>query len=253
MPIADHLLALLARPDTQLALAVVLLAGSVRGFAGFGTGLIYVPVAAALFGPKVAAATLLLYDLPAVIPYTVRLLPKADIREVLPLAFGAALLTPLGAYALGALDPVLVRWTISLTVLAAVAAIASGWRLRGDPGRTVAVGIGAAAGFLNGLAQIGGPPVILYWLSRATAPATIRASASLFFLIGTTVTIVTYLVGGFITRDVLLLALLIAPVFAVGLTLGSHAFGYASEATYRRLAYGLITAAALAGLPIWSG
>lgn len=250
-PVSEFL-ALAARLDVQIALAVVMIAGMVRGFAGFGTGLIYVPVAAALFGPKMAAATLLLYDLPAVIPYTIRLLPKANLREVLPLAFGAALATPIGAFALGALDPEVLRWAISLTVLVAVAAIASGLRFRGEPGRATAIGIGGAAGFLNGLAQIGGPPVILYWLSRSIPAATVRASASLFFLVGSTVTVLTYLANGFLTTEVLRLALLMVPVFALGIVLGAYGFRFAGEATYRRLAYGLITVAAVAGLPVWT-
>lgn len=247
-----ELLQLLSNGDTLAALAVVLVAGAVRGFAGFGTGLIYMPVAAMLFGPRTAAATLLLYDLPAVIPHTIRLLPLANLRDVLPLAVGAALLTPVGALALGSLDPVTVRWVISLSVLAAVGLIASGWRFGREPGRAVAVGVGAASGFLNGLAQIGGPPVILFWLSRATAPVTIRASASLFFLIGTTVTIASYLFAGFFDRRILLLALLMAPVFAIGLWVGSFGFRFASEQIYRRAAFLLITLSALWGLPLWS-
>lgn len=249
--VLSDLAAVLSRGDTLAALAVVLVAATVRGFAGFGTGLIYIPVAAALFGPKVAAATLLLYDLPAVIPATIRLLPKADVRDVLPITAGGAAATPLGYLALTRLDPEAARWVISLAVLAGVAALASGWRWRRPVTLPVSAGVGFASGFLNGLAQIGGPPVILFWLGRDRPPATIRASASLYFLLGSAVTITTYLLGGLVTRQVLLLSALMAPVFALGLFVGSHLFGYASEAAYRRIAFAVIAGAAVAGLPVW--
>lgn len=249
-PTAD-LLAILARGETLAVLAVVTFAATVRGFAGFGAGMIYIPVAAALYGPKVAAATLLLFDLPAVIPATIRLLPQADVRDVAPIALGGLVGVPLGFLALSALDPVAARWAISAIVIVCVAALASGWRVRRDVGPAVSGGVGVVAGFLNGLAQIGAPPVVLFWLGRDRAPATIRASASLYFLIGSGVTMTTYLIGGLITREVVLLALVLAPVYAAGLWLGSLLFGFASPVFYRRFAYGVIAAAAVAGLPIW--
>jgi len=156
-PIAD-LLAILARGETLAVLAVVALAATVRGFAGFGAGMIYIPVAAAIYGPKVAAATLLLFDLPAVIPATIRLLPQADVRDVAPIALGGLLGVPLGFLALTALDPAGARWVISAIVIVCVAALASGWRVRGEVGPLVTAGVGVTSGFLNGLAQIGAPP-----------------------------------------------------------------------------------------------
>jgi hypothetical protein len=44
------------------ALAIAILAGVVRGFSGFGSALIYIPLVAAAYSPPVAAVTLLLID-----------------------------------------------------------------------------------------------------------------------------------------------------------------------------------------------
>lgn len=246
------LVRVLADPVVWAMLVLVFIAGTTRGFAGFGAGLIYVPVAAAVLGPEVAAATVLLYDIPASVPMTIRLLPKADVREVIPLAAGGLVMTPLGFLALTRFDGEIVRWVISFAVFAAVAAIAAGIRLPRDTGDATAVGVGAVSGFLNGLAQIGGPPVILYWLSRSKEPATVRASAMLFFQAGTVVTLTTYLIGGLITREVLILSVVMAPVFALAMATGSRLFALAEPDTYRRIAYALILFAGIAGLPVWS-
>ncbi|WP_181703084.1 sulfite exporter TauE/SafE family protein [Chthonobacter albigriseus] len=244
-------LALPAEPRMLLAFAVVLVAGCVRGFSGFGAGLVYVPAAAALFGPKVAAATILIFDIPVMIPLTIRLLPKADVREVIPLAIGGAMMTPVGYLTLAHLDPVATRWVVSVLVIAGLAAIAAGVRFPREVGDLTAGGVGAMSGFMNGLAQVGGPPLILFWLSRQKPAVTIRASAVLYFTIGTVVTLATYLWGGLITTRVLLMAAWMAPLYAAGMMLGGLMFGRASEGVYRRVAFGIIAGSVVLGLPVW--
>ena len=53
------------------AAAVSALSGLVRGFAGFGSALIYMPLVAAIYEPRVAAITLLLIDFCGSTPFTV--------------------------------------------------------------------------------------------------------------------------------------------------------------------------------------
>jgi hypothetical protein len=49
------------------------------------------------------------------------------------------------------------------------------------------------------------------------------------------------------------LALIAGPAFGIGLWIGSHMFGLASEATFRRVCYAMIAAAAFVSLPIFDG
>jgi uncharacterized membrane protein YfcA len=250
--VAD-LAATAAEHNMLIAGAAVLMAYVVRGFAGFGAGLLYMPVAAAVFGPKVAAATLLIFDLPGTIPFTVHTLPHAKPREVAPLVLGAAVTTPIGAYLLLNVDPVPMRWGLCTLIVLLLAVVASGWRYRRPVSDAGASLVGGASGVLNGLAQIGAPPLILFWLSRATAPQQMRADASLFFTLTTGISVATYLVAGLLTYEVLLRAIVLAPMTIVGLVLGNRLFGLASPLTYRRLAYGLVALAGIVGLPLFDG
>lgn len=240
-------------PAMQAALVVVLVAGTVRGFSGFGAGMIYVPAAAALFDPKIAAATILLFDIPVAIPMTIRLLPKADVREVIPLAVGGTVMVPVGYLALAHLDPLVTRWVLSALVAAGLLAIAGGLRFPRDVGSATAVSVGGMSGFMNGLAQVGAPPLVLFWLSRDKPPETIRASAMLYFAFGTMVTMSVYLIGRLFTREVVFMSVWMAPVYALGMTLGGRLFGRASPRIYRRIAFGVIAGSVVAGLPIWHG
>ena len=54
------------------AVAVAALAGLVRGFSGFGSALIYVPLIAALYEPRIATVSFVMIDFVCVAPYAVR-------------------------------------------------------------------------------------------------------------------------------------------------------------------------------------
>lgn len=234
-------------------LAAALAAGLARGFSGFGAALIFVPLASTAVGPKVAVPLLLVVD--GVL--TVGLIPgafrRADRRNVLTITLGALVGIPLGVFMLTRLDPLVVRWAIVALVVALLALLISGWRYHGKPKAPLTVLVGVAAGFLSGVAQVGGPPVVAYWLGGAIPAAVVRANIILYFAISTVLTGVGYVWGGLFTAEVLLLAVLVAPLYGVGLWLGGRMFGLASEETFRRVCYLMIAAAALVSLPLLDG
>ncbi len=73
--------AFFASPAFLVTVAAAVVAALVRGFAGFGAALIFVPVASAAYGPTVAAPTLLIVDFVLTLPFFVGAagaLPLAD-------------------------------------------------------------------------------------------------------------------------------------------------------------------------------
>lgn len=162
-------------------------------------------------------------------------------------------MVPVGYLALAHLDPLVTRWVLSALVAAGLLAIAGGLRFPRDVGSATAVSVGGMSGFMNGLAQVGAPPLVLFWLSRDKPPETIRASAMLYFAFGTMVTMSVYLIGRLFTREVVFMSVWMAPVYALGMTLGGRLFGRASPRIYRRIAFGVIAGSVVAGLPIWHG
>ena len=52
-----------------MAMAVAALAGLVRGFSGFGGAMIYMPLVAAVYDPRIAAVTFLLIDFVSSSPF----------------------------------------------------------------------------------------------------------------------------------------------------------------------------------------
>lgn len=231
-------------------LAVTLVAGLARGFSGFGGALIFMPLASSVISPQLASATLLLADGLAalsLIPNAVATAPK---RNPLLLAAGALIGAPLGTLALVHLPVFWLRWGISVMVLAMLALLASGLRYRGRPTSPLSVGVGLVSGFFSGAAQLGGPPVVAYLIGQDMPGRTVRASLILFFAMSSLISAASYGLNGLLTLPALVLAGLVAPVFALGLFLGSRLFGLASETLFRRVCFGLIGAAAIGGLPL---
>ena len=238
-----HILVLLAL--TSLA------AGLSRGFSGFGAALIFVPVAARLVGPQLASTVLLLVDAVLAAPMILPAWRHASRPSVALMVIGALVGVPLGTVVLAMADPVLLRWFIVVLAAAMLALLLSGWRYHGKPHATLTIAVGALAGLFGGIGQIGGPPVIAYWLGGVARADVARASIILYFAASTVIGIVSYFAGGLITREALQLSVLAAPGYGIGLWIGSKLFGHASDATFRRVALALIALAILLGLPLW--
>ena len=235
------------------AVTIAALSGFVRGFSGFGSALIYIPLIAAVYEPRIAAATLLLIDLVGSAPFTVRELTRCNWREVVPVTAAAALAVPLGTMALIWVDPTVLRWLIAVLVLTLLAVLASGWRYHGKPTLPVSIGVGLFAGFGSGAVQIAGPAVIIFWLGGSSNAAVVRANLMVFFLLMGFITGTAYVAQGIITADVLALAVLLGVPFMLAMWAGARWFHGASEQAYRRAAYAIITLAAIVSMPLWDG
>jgi len=241
----------LSNPLFWIAFVTALVASAVRGFSGFGAGLIFMPIAAACFGPKVAAGVLYVIDTIVILPYVAKAVSKVDWREIVPLGVGAVVTVPLGVAVLIYVDPIPIRWGISLAILVSVAVLALGWRYRGPTRVWLSLLVGALAGFMSGSAQIPGPVVLIYWLGRQIVSATMRANAMVFFMFTTVVSGVALFTAGIFTREVMTLSLGLFPAYAVGIFAGGLLFGRASEATYRWIAYITILISALISMPVF--
>jgi len=222
-----------------------------RGFSGFGSALIFIPLASTAIGPQAAVPLLLLIDGVAAAGLIPGAWRRADRRDAGTMSIGALAGIPLGAWILTNAEPLFIRWSVALFGTLLLALLMSGWRYRGRPTASITVAGGGVAGLLSGVAQVGGPPIVAYWLSRAIPAETVRANLVLYFAITTVISGAAYLAGGLLTRSVIGLALVIGPVYGLGLYAGSRMFGLAHEITFRRICLALIAIAIVLSLPVF--
>jgi uncharacterized protein len=106
-----------------------LVAGMACGFSGFGAALIFMPLSAALVGPKLAAPLFLVMDAVVALPMLRDAWGRAERREVAVMVTGAFVGVPIGTYALATLDALVLRWVIAGLVAAMLALLISGLSL----------------------------------------------------------------------------------------------------------------------------
>jgi uncharacterized membrane protein YfcA len=251
LPDASVFAAAIADRRFVVAAVIAAVSGAARGFAGFGSALLYVPLISAIYEPRVAAVTILLIDFASGAPFAVPAWPRCHPRDVLPMTLAAALAVPLGTMILLVADPVWLRWFISAFVLSAIPVLTGGWRYHGQPKLPVTLAVGAVAGLTGGAVQIAGPPVILYWLGGAIETAVARANMIVFFALLGAVLCVSYVIEGLFTADTIALAILLGIPYTLAMIAGARSFHRSSNGLYRRIAYAIMAFAALASLPIF--
>src|SRR5947209_19643954 len=86
--------------------AIALVAGTARGFSGFGSALIFMPLASSMAAPRLVAALLLVIDFVAAAPLIPSAWKQADRRATAVMVTGALIGVPIGTLLLSRLDPV---------------------------------------------------------------------------------------------------------------------------------------------------
>lgn len=241
----------LATPGLIWLIATIGAAGIVRGFTGFGTALIFVPIAS-IFLPSASVVALITMT---GVASTAALLPRAlrtgDLTEVGMMALAALTTVPVGIWLLGLLDQITVRWIVTAVASGMLAALVMGWRYVGQVGRPGLFLVGAAAGLIGGMTGLTGPVVILFYLAGAGRVEVVRANTILFLAALDVVIVGNLMLQGMTDLSLFLLAMLLAVPYFITTLLGQALFDPAYEKIYRRAAYGVIALAVLTGLPFW--
>lgn len=250
-------------PDTVLAalqtegliwlLVAVCVAGLVRGFAGFGSGMIIMPAASSVLSPVDALIFMTAAELLGPLP-NLRAAWRVSVRrDVALLVLGVLLGLPAGLWALSHVSPAVFGWTVSVVVLFLLALMVTGWRYRGVLTRRLTVGAGLTGGFLTGIAGIAGPPVIMLYMASRLPIAIIRANFLLYLLAVDALLFALLWSAGAMNWAIVALGLIFGLPNILANYLGGLLFNPGAERVFRVVAYIVIGISAIVGLPLWKG
>jgi uncharacterized membrane protein YfcA len=228
------------------------LAGLVRGFSGFGTALVFMPIAASITSPIWAIIMMMMFDLFGPLALLPRAWRDGEPRDVSLLGLGALIGLPIGVYFLTRMDPIVFRWLVSCLSLTMLFLLASGWRYRNPLNAAMTTLVGLISGFLTGIAALPGPPVILSYMSSPRSAAVIRGNTMLYLFLIDIMAFALFFIKGLLVMLPLIIGLILAVPYTIAGLVGQRIFDPNKDYIYRRVAYGLIAASALVGLPIWS-
>jgi uncharacterized membrane protein YfcA len=158
---------------------------------------------------------------------------------------GCCLGTPFGVYALAHVPAAPMTLALAAFVLAAAVLLAKGHEMKRMPGPMLTFATGAASGLCNGGFGMGGPPVVLFFLSSRTGAAAGRASLIAFFLLTDLVGLGWQGWSGLITLATFWRAALFLPPLTAGIWLGNRNFKRADPIAVRRWILRLLMVLAL--------
>jgi uncharacterized membrane protein YfcA len=209
-----------------LSLAV-LIAGTVRSFTGFGGGLVLAPLFSLFMAPADMVVVLLLN-----FAISVQTLPQTwnttNWKMVWSVSIPALLGIPLGVWLIEWLDPVVTRRFIGVIVAGLAAILLIGWQYNGARGRLQDWFVGLTSGALTAMAGVGGPPLVLYFLSDKTiTPVVLRSFFMMFFAFIQLSTMVVFLYKDLINTKQMLYSASFMPVYFLSAMLGSYLFSRA--------------------------
>lgn len=158
------------------AAGVSLLAGLVRGFAGFGFSAVVVAALAPFVNPGPLVAAVLLLEAAASLPQLRSVRRDADRRWLAALFAANAACIPIGVAALAWMPVGPLRVVVGSTLFAGAVTlrVLSGHAPRRSPALVAAAGIGS--GLLNGLAASGGVWAAMWMASAGLEPRRLRAT-----------------------------------------------------------------------------
>lgn len=227
-------------------LAVV--AGIARGLAGFGIGLIMMPVGAALLTPQIMVPVLTAIDAPVALLLIWSAWREFDRRNVFTLILSAVVCLPVGVYLLTVVDAVTLSLFVNVSVLLVAIALMSGFVIRGRASTARDVGIGGLSGVLHGSVSLPGPPIILGWVATQTPGPKLRANIIVYFMFIDVLVIPVHWTAGLFTEPALWLAASLAPIYFAATMVGKGLFGKVPEKWFQRLVLSLVMIGAVGGL-----
>lgn len=227
--------------------AVVLIAGFIRGYSGFGYSAIVVAGSSLVTNPLHLVAVVALLEFLMSLQSWGGAGRDVDWRRVLLLMAGAALGLPLGLWALTAMSEDAARVVISGYVLAMCLILLMGWRLANEvrgPGNAV---VGVISGMANA-SGMGGLPVAAFFAAQPMQVAVFRASLIAYFPLLDLYSAPLYWANGLVTIDTFWAVLWAIPLTLLGNWLGGRHFFGSDPQEFRRFAILLLGALATLGL-----
>ena len=234
--------------EVIVVIAAMLLASTVSSTLGFGIGLTAGPVLLLALEPQ---SSVVLINTAGLLPVSLVLYQtrgRLKLREVAPIAAGGVLGAPVGAYILGAVDPVAMRLAITSLVLAFAALVASGAGSTIPRPTWLGPPIALVVSALITSSGVGGPLMALYLLDQDRETDELRGTLAAFFLFVMGVGSAGYAVTGLLTAERLVFVLVaIVPVLA-GFRVSAFLLRRMNRESFRKAVLALIVAASLAVL-----
>ena len=216
------------------AAVVLFLAYLIRGIAGFGSGLIAVPLLAQVFPVQEVVPVVVFLDYVGSASQGLRNREAIAWREQLPLIPFSLLGVAAGLTLLTLAQEALLAQALGVfVILYAIYQLLPLPTLRGS--RLFALPLGFMGGFVGTIFGTGGPFYVIYLGLRALEKTAFRATFAINFLIDGAIRLGAFGLFGFFKGGVLMGSIAALPIVALGLWVGGRIHTELSQQAYLRI------------------
>ena len=227
---------------------IVMFAGIVRGYSGFGFAVIAVVGLNFFFEPQQSVAIVLTLDVLCSINLWKQAVKQADFPTLKKLIFGAILGIPIGYCILLAMPADILKLLICFGILALALLLFSNFQAFDADKTRSKIGFGLASGAGTASASIGGPMIVYYMLASNLSTQAQRATMILFFITSESLAVITLISGGLSdnTLPKAILILLIPTLLSV--YIGQYLFNRKPPQSLKSFALPVMVIVALLGI-----
>lgn len=231
-----------------IAMAIAGMGGIVSGLAGFGFGLVTVPLFLMLYPPATVTtigSTLALATGWVVLIGTWRTVQVRTIGALIP---GATIGVVLGTVILRSVEPAYIKLIAGSVVILFALSVLRGWRIDAVHHPLAAPLAGLASGTLSTSAGMSGPPVVLLFTTRQYNMQQFRGSVTAYFYYVNFMALVVLILRGIAGWDEIRVALALLPLAMIGRFMGQWTLRFLSQAQFRTITLILLLATGATGI-----
>jgi uncharacterized membrane protein YfcA len=232
---------------------IVVIAGVVRGYAGFGFAAVAVVCMNFLLDPQQSIPVIVGLDLLCSAPLLRQAVAQADRPTFKLLTIGSILGIPVGLALLLVLPSTTLKLGICVLILVFTLLLAFDVRFRGTETARTKLGFGIFAGAGTSGSSVGGPIIVCYMLSSQLSSSAQRATMIMFFVVSELVALAALTAGGLINVEVVKMTLILLIPTLIGVRVGQALFNRKPPASLKQFALPLMFMIAVLGISATAG
>lgn len=224
-----------------LVLGVILLSAFLQGCTGFGFSIVGMSLLPFIMPMKDAAAVTAASAIVMNAAIAVRLRKSINAKLMLYPLLTSTITSVLGIFALETVSDAVVRRILgAILILTAVFLIVFSKRIHLSASPVNGLIVGALSGFLSGLFNLGGPPMVVYFMSVTDDKLEFNATLQYYFTINGVLILFLHLLSGHFTTIVLQFSIIALAAVMVGAVLGYALFKKMTFSAIRRAINGFM-------------
>ena len=231
--------------NVLMVAAIFFLAAFTQSLSGFGLALVSMPLLAPLVGIRMATPLVALVSVFVEAGLLFHYRAALNLRAIWRLVVSAVVGAPLGVILLTKIDERLAMVVLGIVIAGYAVYALADFHLPKLESPVWAFVAGLLAGMLGGAYNTSGPPVIIYGDCRRWPREEFKSNLQGFFIVISATVLVSHVLKGTITPQVLRYGLYSAPALAAGALLGFSSDRWLSPQTFRRIVLILLVIAGI--------